>query len=122
MSGVVDDGRRIVDAVQFGEGGVDFAEFDAEATDLDLVIDAAEILDIKKEGSTGVPPVCFYTAKIPEIRRGIGGGFPLRISKLTGGTPVLLSCEYYRLRKEEAGKPSLFIRFGVPSWLQPRRT
>ena len=42
MSGVVDDGRRIVDAVQFGEGGVDFAEFDAEATDLHLEVGPAD--------------------------------------------------------------------------------
>ncbi len=40
------DHRRLLDAVEFGQGGVDFAELDAVAADLDLLVGAAQILQL----------------------------------------------------------------------------
>ena len=38
------------------QGGFNFAQLDAEAADLDLMVDAAEVFDVQVR-STGVPPV-----------------------------------------------------------------
>ncbi|GAB4968588.1 hypothetical protein MAHJHV53_24220 [Mycobacterium avium subsp. hominissuis] len=46
------DHRRLLDAVQFGQGGLDFAEFDAVAANLDLFVGAAQVLQLP----VGAPP------------------------------------------------------------------
>ena len=43
---VAQDHRRLVDAGQIGELGFDFAQFDAKAANLDLIVDAAVESDL----------------------------------------------------------------------------
>src|SRR6185503_13630801 len=59
-----DDGG-VLDAVECGQGGLDFAEFDAVAADLDLFVGAAEILQLSVGAQRTRSPVRYIRAPGP---------------------------------------------------------